>query len=458
MLLIEDQTALSATALRRLFIPAAAGAAGWLAASATRGVVAAHSPSLRLASTHDVPRLVHVAAVHPGLTAPWALQLVVLSAVIGSIALARTLTAPAPAPDGHTAQEQARAAQIVSQWGEDSLSRFILRADKALHFAAGGVLGYRVIGATAITSGDPVGPPDSAGEILRSFMAHARENGWRVGVWGASDRHLDTYRGLGLHAVCVGEEAFVRPKAFSLEGRAVRKLRQSVNRLVRRGWQITVLPSEEIDDRLRHEIDELRNTWQAEQPHVVGYAMSMNGFELRPEPGDLYALARGPEGSLRAMMTFLAHRDRLSLDAMYRVGEVPNGLNEAMVCHALQTAAGRGVEEVSLNYAGLGHLVRRSTTARRAVRLLTWCLSHGLGRRFRMAGLVRFDEKFSPQWRGRYLVCQARLGLPLIAVRVLQAEGYLPMPRPRPHARPISRPGGWLGLPTRQASNAIGRA
>ena len=38
-------------------------------------------------------------------------------------------------------------------------------------------------------------------------------------------------------------------------------------------------------------------------------------------------------------MRFLAHRDKLSLDTMRRVGETPNGLNEALVCHALESRA-----------------------------------------------------------------------------------------------------------------------
>ena len=39
---------------------------------------------------------------------------------------------------------------------------------------------------------------------------------------------------------------------------------------------------------------------------------------------------------------------------------------------------------------------------------------------------MRFNEKFSPRWRPRYLVYESRAALPRAVVRVLQAEGYLP--------------------------------
>ena len=58
-------------------------------------------------------------------------------------------------------------------------------------------------------------------------------------------------------------------------------------------------------------------------------------------------------------MHFISHCGKLSLDTMRRVGETPNGLNEALVCRALEVAGARRIPEVSLNYAGLAHLVRQ---------------------------------------------------------------------------------------------------
>src|SRR5581483_8180732 len=128
-----------------------------------------------------------------------------------------------------------------------------------------------------------------------------------------------------------------------------------------------------------------------------------------------YLLARSPQGDLRAVMRFARYGDRLSLDTMRRVGETPNGLNEALVCRALEVARRRGVEEVSLNYAGLAHLVRGG--GRR------WLLSsialRVLGPQFQFERLVRFNEKFAPGWRPRYLVYQSRISLPRTVMRVL---------------------------------------
>ena len=70
--------------------------------------------------------------------------------------------------------------------------------------------------------------------------------------------------------------------------------------------------------------------------------MAMGEFESGVRPRDLYLLARSPEGELRAVMRFIAHRGKLSLDTMRRVGETPNGLNEALVCRALELPGSAG--------------------------------------------------------------------------------------------------------------------
>ncbi len=336
--------------------------------------------------------------------------------------------------------EHARA--IVDDYGEDSLSPFILRPDKRFEVCAGGVVAYRVIGDTVVVSGDPVGPDGCAGEVLAQLLERAHAAGLRLAVYGGSQRHLETYRTLGLRATCVGEEAVVNPLDFTLEGRPVRKLRQSVHRVERRGWQIAVREGRDIDHALEIEIDELEAAWRSQREHLIGFAMSLGEFELGVRPGDLYVVARSPSGQLQAVMRFLAHRGKLSLDTMRRVGETPNGLNEALVCHALEFARAHGVPEVSLNYAGLGHLVRRGPAGSRVRKALIQFALNRLGKRFQMDRLVLFNQKFLPSWRPRYLIYESRIALPRSVLRVLQAEGYLrrPSARPEPEGDPRARP------------------
>ena len=393
--------------------------------------------------THAIVRALHRSVTHalrltavapPHLSADWAslIELLIGGAAVISVLALRSLLRPAAAEHRYVEHEYRAARAIVERYGEDSLSPFVLRPDKALQFGAGGVLSYRVIRGTAIVSSDPVAPADAAPEVLAGFLTLARRRGWQVALWGVSDRHLDAYRRLGLRAICVGEEAFVDPSRFTLEGRAVRKLRQSVHRVRRRGWELSAHEGRGIDGKLELEIDSLEHAWRSRQRGLHGFAMGMGAFVAEVGPDDLYVVARSPAGRLGAVMRFASHCGKLSLDTMRRIGETPNGLNEAMVCHALEIARERGVADVSLNYAGLAHLLRGEPSRHRATRIATGMLMAVLGRRFQMERLVCFNDKFSPEWRPRFLVYESRAALPRAALRVLQAEGYLPE-RPQVH-------------------------
>jgi lysyl-tRNA synthetase, class II len=393
------------------------------------------------------------ARAHPASTgAPLVLALIALALAFSMLLLRRLPRRTAGMH--HYAEHDLRSARaIVERHGHDSISPFILRPDKSFAFSDGAVLAYRVIGETAIVSGDPVGPDESVPLVLGEFLKVARAHRWRVVLWGTSARHLARYHSLGLGTLCVGEEAVVDPAGFTLEGRPVRKLRQSVHRLERRGWEIVACDGRDLDAELEREIDQLELSWRAKQTRLIGFAMGMGCFESAVRAGDLYLLARSPDGELGAVMHFISHCGKLSLDTMRRIGETPNGVNEALVCRALEIARRRGVTEVSLNYAGLGHLVRTEPSGGPAARLGAALIVKLLGRRFQMQRLVTFNDKFSPAWRPRYLVYESRLSLPLAVLRVLQAEGYvrqgrwsragdgsrsLPRPLPRTHAE---RPG-----------------
>jgi lysyl-tRNA synthetase class 2 len=435
--------------------PVVAGAAlvAWgLAAGAVLS-----APAVRHTAGHVLTGVLHHPAGHaltaasgPRLSGDWdaLIDALIAGAVVISVLALRSLVRPAPARDDHADHEYRAAREIVNAHGSDSLSPFVLRPDKALAFAAGGVLAYRVVGGTAVISADPVAPPGAAAEVLAAFQDRARRCGWQVALWGAAETHLADYRRLGLHSVCVGEEAFVDPRTFTLEGRAVRKLRQSVHRVERRGWEITARDGREIDAWLETEIDLLSARWRDDHPRVHGFAMGMGSFTAELRPDDLYVLARSPAGELGGVMRFVTCGENLSLDTMQRVGDTPNGLNEALVARALAVARERGVAEVSLNYAGLAHLVRGEPSRSRVTRALTRLALGPLHRRFQMDRLVRFNEKFSPQWRPRYLVYESRAGLPCAIVRVLQVEGYLPLPR-RSRLREALRGGPPRAVPAR---------
>jgi lysyl-tRNA synthetase, class II len=377
-----------------------------------------------------------------------ALDALLVVGLVGAAVLLRSLLSPTQAQEGHTPTEHARAAAIVRNHARDSLDPFALREDKSFHFAHGGMLAYRVVRETAVVAGDPVGPPGCAPAVLADFQRVAAGRGWEVVVTGASDRYLAAYRALGYRTVRIGNEAIVEPPAFSLEGRAVRKVRQSLSRVVRHGWTVDTVEARQLTEPVIEELGAVDRAWSDSQPRLCGFAMTLGRLWGAEEDDEgVYVLARDANGELRSFLRFARYREGLSLDVMRRSGCEPNGVNEALVVAALEYARDRGLREVSLNFAGFAHVMADGARLTGTQRLLRRLLRAGHGR-FQLERLVSFNDKFFPEWRARYLVHEGGPGLPLGGLRVLQAEAYLR----RPRANPVM--GRWhpLPLPVRFAS------
>src|SRR5437588_332289 len=189
------------------------------------------------------PRMDEMRIVHVGAFA---------LAVMTGIWLVHLWLRPWREPEAQTDEQHELARRIVLEWGDDSLSFFALRRDRRYAFSAAGdaLLAYRVVAGCALLSGDPIGNPESIPALVSDFAATAHRRGWRLVVLHCSDEWVGLFREMGMRALPIGDEAVLRPATFSLEGRPIRKVRQSVNRLHRLGYRFQVVGPEDLDEHL----------------------------------------------------------------------------------------------------------------------------------------------------------------------------------------------------------------
>jgi lysyl-tRNA synthetase class 2 len=329
---------------------------------------------------------------------------------------------------GQEARERARARELVAAWGADTLAPFVLRADKSYLFSEDdrAFLAYRVVSGVAIVSGDPVGPADGHGPLLDRFIVFARERGWRLAILGASEACLDLYRGRGLHALYHGDEAVLETETFSLEGRPIRKVRQSVHRLQRAGYRAQILRPREIDLALRHELESIAREWRGREPER-GFVMALDALFRLGDEDAVFVVGRGPGGAPAGFLHFAVCRAgaALSLSSMPRLHSTPNGFNEWLICETVDWAREHGFARISLNFAPFAALLSPEAQLSRLQRLERRALL-GLKGHFQLDNLLLFNRKFFPCWQRRFVVYERRLDLPRVGIAALAAEAYLP--------------------------------
>jgi lysyl-tRNA synthetase class 2 len=334
-------------------------------------------------------------------------------------------------PFGHavaqTMEERGMARKLVDAYGSDSLSFFALRRDKSYLFSPSrrAFLAYRVVAGTALVSGDPVGDSAEIDALLAELQRVVRARGWRLAIVGASDEHLERYRALGLKPVPMGDEAVLHPREFSLEGRAIRKVRQSVSRLRKAGYTFRVVAANEVTPALGAELEEVSASWRRGEPER-GFSMAIDDLHI---PGTVLALAEDEEGRVGGFLHLVPSPagGGWSLSAMRRRPDAPNGLTEFLVVETLAWARDQDASELSLNFCALTDFLapERVTTPAQRVARRGLLLADNV---FQLERLYSFNRKFFPDWRRRYICVERLTDLPAVGLAYLHAESLLVPP------------------------------
>jgi lysyl-tRNA synthetase, class II len=344
----------------------------------------------------------------------------------------RPLAAPRSWP---SASVRRLAVEVVREHGQDTLSFFKLRPDKHYFFNDDrtAFVAYRVEAGTLLLSGDPVGPTEAFADLLLQVRGFARSRGLKLAAVGASEQLVKIYDELGLQALYIGDEAIVELNKFSLEGRPIRKVRQSVSRLTKAGFSAELRTLATLDQSTLPEIERVIELGRQGRPER-GFSMAMDSVRGDCEQDTLFVLARDQSGAIRGVLHFVPcyGRAAVSLSMMRRDPTTPNGLTEFLVVRAIELLRERGIEEMSLNFA-TGARFMHAPKGRVEAGLGRLC--HCLDRFFQIESLYRFNVKFFPRWDTRYLVYEGVFGLPRAALASMWAEGQIPKPRlPLMHA------------------------
>ena len=349
-----------------------------------------------------------------------------IALLVGAYLLFRPIAAPRNLPDPTL---RAAAAGLVREHGADTLSFFKLRADKHYLFNDDrtAFVGYRIENGVLMISGDPVGEPDGVAQLLPEVVAFAEKHGLRLSALGVSAEGRTLFEQAGLRALYMGDEAIVDSDGFSLEGRSIRKVRQSVTRLRKAGYrtEIAALGSLGLDVVAR--LEDVAKDSLGGVPER-GFSMAMDSLRNPVGEDTLVVYAVDGGGTIRGFLHFVPTygRDAVSLSYMRRQRETPNGLTEFLIAEGIEHLRARGVTEVSLNFAAFARLIRQPSGI--VERALGRALAVG-DAWFQIERLYRFNAKFFPRWEPRYFMYERRLGLARAGIAALWLEGQLPKPR-----------------------------
>jgi len=340
-----------------------------------------------------------------------------------------------------TVAEQERARAIVEAQGRSSLARFVLLSDKLYWFSPGGsVVGYALVGRSAVALGDPIGPHEDGPTAIAAFVAFCAENDWEPAFYQTLPDYLDAYQAVGLQTLGIGSEAVVDLESFTLAGRAVKSLRGGVGRLKKAGYTAAVLLPP-YSTELLHQLKTVSDDWLHQQ-HGGEKRFSLGWFDEAYLSEGPIAVVHDAEGTLVAFANVIPEyqKSESTIDLMRRRRDAESGVMDLLFVTLFEWAREQGFATFNLGLAPLSG-VGQDTKDPLVERVLNLVFRRG-SRFYSFEGLHAYKRKFLPHWEPRYLVYRSSMGLPRAAVAVVRADN------PKGSRSPVSLDSSrWAKLP-----------
>ncbi len=302
-----------------------------------------------------------------------------------------------------TPGERARAREIVEKFGHSSLARFLLFDDKRYFFTPGGsVIGYALVGRTAVALGDPIGPSDDLILAIQAFSSLCQRNDWLPVFYQTQPATLELYKKNGFDALSVGEEGVVNLELFTMEGKAGKALRTPVNKLANAGYTF-MLHQPPISDELLDQLRVISDEWLASM-HGTEKKFSLGWFDGEYVRNSPIGAVHTPEGWISAFANIVSEYqlNEITIDLMRRHHEIENGTMEFLFVSLFQWAKAQGYKGFNLGLSSL-YGVGEQTGDPAIERVMHWVYEN-VNQFYNFKGLHSFKEKFHPEWSPRYLI------------------------------------------------------
>jgi len=311
---------------------------------------------------------------------------------------------------------------------QDSVAYFATRYDKCVIWSKNkkAAIAYRVVNGVMLASGDPIGEYSLWPEAISEFIKVANQYAWTPGVMGATEKGGQVWIDQAkMMAIDIGDEAIIKVKDFTIEGKPMGNIRHMVNRTKRDGYSAVTYKWPDVPVRDQEELIKLAKEWRygaAER----GFSMSMDRFGLTEDNETIITIAKKGD-QIKGFIYFMPWATTgWSLDRMQREKGVDPGINELMIVTTVEAAAKIGIENVSLNFAAFRSLFERADkisagplirTMRNLIRFVSnW---------FPVESLYRFNAKFQPEWQTRYVLYPSPTDLPRVGWAAIRAEQFI---------------------------------
>lgn len=332
-----------------------------------------------------------------------------------------TLTKPHLSKQQSTEPSREKAKFLLSQFGHSATDYFKMYKDKLFFFSDihEAFIAYRISGGFAIVLEEPVCADEHKMDVLTEFDRHCRKMGLKPAFYRVDENSMHLFNQLRKYKLMIGQEAILELSRFTLEGKDRKSLRNGLNSLEKKGYEVQLHRAPHTDEfllELKKVSDEWLNCFQ-KQELIFSQGM-FDRQEIKQQ--DVISL-KDEEGNVKAFLNIIPDyaEDECTYDLIRKTDDAPGAAMDALIIRLIEYAKANNQLFLNLGMVPMTGIQEPVNTAERIMKLAAVKI-----KRFQhYRGLREFKEKYATIWENKYLVYENEfdlLQLPLALNNVMK--------------------------------------
>lgn len=305
-----------------------------------------------------------------------------------------------------------KAKQLIQKYGNSPMDYFKAFPDKELYFfdEGEGFIAFKATKRYAVVLENPV-CRDSVVEIVSKhildFEKYARSINLNAIYYRVPEGSKNVYENLGKKLLPIGEEATVNLETFTMEGAAMKPLRNAVNKIVKSGYVFKVNEPPQSDGFLQ-QLAFVSNDWLTETGKgELGF--SQGTFDENELKHQTILTVESQERRVFAFLNLIpsGKAEELNFDLMRKTTNAPGGTIDFMFVSMMSYYKGLGYKTVNMGMVPLSGIEAPQNLPEQAIKLAY----EKIGPFGHYKNLRFFKEKFNPTWIKSYLAYDTDMDL-----------------------------------------------
>jgi len=352
---------------------------------------------------------------------------VVFWVVLSALAL-RSFLRPVVQDDDGSAD---RALELLRRHGGSHLSWMTTWPGHSRWFSAAGTgfVAYRVVSGVAVTTSDPVCPPEQMDSVVLEFADFCTAHGWTPCFYSVTEAVRSATAALRWEELQVAEETVLALGQLAFTGKKFQDVRTAMNRAHKDGITAEWISYPQAPLVITDQITAISEEWVADKG-IPEMGFTLGGVTELDDSQVRCLVAVDADRTVHGVTSWLpVHRDAVvvgwTLDFMRRRTDGFRPSMEFLIASAALLVQAEGAEFLSLSGAPLARIERvgggaGDGTVQRLLEVLGRTLEPVYGFR----SLLAFKSKFAPEHVPLYMTYPDSAALPAIVNAIGRA--YLP--------------------------------